>query len=320
MTAKFQAVAPQDALSRQLAIDPSHMRSLKAKASSDPKAAARETASQFEALLMNTMLKTMRETKFDDSEESNGMDTYRSMADQQMVQAMSANGGLGLGDMIYRQIARQSGFSPDEGQTHALNSRPVAGQWSPVQPIGQRMQQAYRSAQGASGAAVADSPTAATPVGGGRAFASSLLPHARAAAQQLGVAPECVVAHAALESGWGKRAIRNSDGSDSHNLFGIKAGSDWQGKTTTIMTTEYSGGVAQKRMETFRSYDSYADAFSDYAKVLKGSSRYKNVLNQGQNMYGFAQGLQSGGYATDPRYARKLVDVAASLAQQVAKT
>ncbi|OHX11573.1 flagellar assembly peptidoglycan hydrolase FlgJ [Chromobacterium sphagni] len=318
MTAKFQPTMPQDALSRQLAIDPSHMRSLKAKANSDPKAAARETASQFEALLMNTMLKTMRETKFDDSEESNGMDTYRSMADQQLVQAMSANGGLGLGDMIYRQIAKQSGFSPDEAKMHALSS---SGPSLAAQPVGQRMLQAYRNAQVAPGAAAAATePQAATlPMGTGRAFASSLLPHARAAAQQLGVAPECVVAHAALESGWGKRAIRNSDGSDSHNLFGIKAGSDWQGKTATVMTTEYSGGVAQKRMETFRSYDSYADAFSDYAKVLKGSSRYKNVLNQGQNMYGFAQGLQAGGYATDPRYARKLVDVAASLAQQVAK-
>ena len=319
MTAKFQSIAPQDALSRQLAIDPSHMRSLKAKASSDPKAAARETASQFEALLLNTMLKTMRATKLDDSEDSNGMDTYRSMSDQQMVQAMSANGGLGLGDMIYRQIAKQSGFSPDESQMRALSGHPVEARSLAVQPIGQRMLQAYGGASAVDAGAA--QPAASAPAGGsGRAFASSLLPHARAAAQQLGVAPECVVAHAALESGWGKRAIRNSDGSDSHNLFGIKAGSDWQGKTTTIMTTEYSGGVAQKRMETFRSYDSYADAFSDYAKVLKGSPRYRNVLNQGQNMYGFAQGLQSGGYATDPRYARKLVDVAASLAQQVAKT
>ncbi|AOZ49431.1 flagellar assembly peptidoglycan hydrolase FlgJ [Chromobacterium vaccinii] len=319
MTAKFQSVLPQDALSHQLAIDPSHLRSLRAKAASDPKAAARETAAQFESLLMGNMLKAMRETKFDDSDQSNSMDTFRGLSDQQMIQAMSANGGLGLGDMIYRQIAKQSGFSPDEGKT-ALAHR-QAGPALMVQPAGQRMLQAYRSAQSEADGAVASlvQPPAPQTAGGGKSFANSLLPHARGAAQQLGVAPECVVAHAALESGWGKRTIRNGDGSDSHNLFGIKAGSDWQGKTTTVMTTEYVGGAPQKRMETFRSYGSYAEAFSDYAKVLKGSSRYKNVLNQGQNMYGFAQGLQAGGYATDPRYARKLVDVAASLAQQVAK-
>ncbi|AXE32194.1 flagellar assembly peptidoglycan hydrolase FlgJ [Chromobacterium phragmitis] len=318
MTAKFQSVLPQDALSHQLAIDPGHLRSLRAKAASDPKAAARETAAQFESLLMSTMLKSMRATKFDESDDSNSLDTFRGMADQQMIQAMSANGGLGLGDMIYRQIAKQSGFSPDEDKTAAVHR--LAGPPLMAQPAGQRMLQAYRSAQSEADGAVASLAQAPQPSGTGKGFASSLLPHARGAAEQLGVAPECVVAHAALESGWGKRAIRNADGTDSHNLFGIKAGSDWQGKTTTIMTTEYVGGAPQKRMETFRSYGSYAEAFSDYAKVLKGSSRYKNVLNQGQNMYGFAQGLQAGGYATDPRYARKLVDVAASLAQQVAKT
>ncbi|UTH73839.1 flagellar assembly peptidoglycan hydrolase FlgJ [Chromobacterium sp. IIBBL 290-4] len=314
MTAKFQGLLPADALSRQLAIDPVNTQKLKAKASGDPKAAAREVASQFEALLMNTMLKSMRATKFDESEESNSMDTFQSMSDQQMIQGMCARGGMGLGDMIYRQIAKQSGFAADgAGGGVGLASH---GPALMVHPNGAKALQAYGAGQPTSGAVGAESSL----LGGGKSFAGNLLPHARTAAQQLGVAPECVVAHAALESGWGKRAIRNPDGSDSHNLFGIKAGGDWQGKTTTVMTTEYVGGVAQKRQETFRSYGSYAEAFADYAKVLKSSPRYKNVLNQGQNMYGFAQGLQSGGYATDPRYARKLVDVAASLAQQVART
>ncbi|AUH50592.1 flagellar assembly peptidoglycan hydrolase FlgJ [Chromobacterium sp. ATCC 53434] len=319
MIAKFQGVAPQDAMSHQLAIDPVSMQKLKAKANKDPQSAAREAASQFEALLMNTMLKGMRATHFDDSEQSNSMDTFQGMADQQLVQGLCARGGVGLGDMIYRQIARQSGFTPDDSQLRApLQSH---GPALSAQPMGgHRVLQAYQEAQAAASGAAAQASGAVASTGGGKSFVNGLMPHARGAAQALGVAPECVVAHAALESGWGKRTIRNADGSDSHNLFGIKAGADWQGKTATVMTTEYSGGVAQKRMETFRSYDSYADAFSDYAKVLKGSSRYRNVLNQGQNMYGFAQGLQSGGYATDPRYARKLVDVAASLAQQVARS
>ncbi|MFB9159309.1 flagellar assembly peptidoglycan hydrolase FlgJ [Chromobacterium violaceum] len=316
MTAKFQGLLPNDMLSRQLAADPTGLQKLKAKAGGDPKAAAKEAASQFEALLMNTMLKTMRATKFDESEASNSMDTFQGLSDQQMVQALCSRGGIGLGDMIYRQIAKQSGFEPDAGKDGAalLSHGPALA----ARPIGERAAQAYRNASGVSEAG--GSSSSQTVGGGNKSFVGGMLSHARDAAQQLGVAPECVVAHAALESGWGKRTIRNADGTDSHNLFGIKAGGDWQGKTTTIMTTEYVGGVAQKRQETFRSYGSYAEAFTDYAKVLKSSSRYKNVLNQGQNVYGFAQGLQSGGYATDPRYARKLVDVAASLAQQVART
>ncbi|POZ60824.1 flagellar assembly peptidoglycan hydrolase FlgJ [Chromobacterium alticapitis] len=310
MTMKFQGVLPQDALSRQLAIDPTSLQKLKADASQNPQAAAKQAASQFEALLMGTMLKTMRETHFDESEQSNSMDTYQGMADQQLVQGLCARGGMGLGDMIYRQLLRQSGQSADASQSPPLQNE---GPSLTAQAIGQRVTQAYRDAQETIAQALPQSQAT-----GGKAFASQLLPHARQAAQQLGVAPECVVAHAALESGWGKRAIRNGDGTDSHNLFGIKAGSDWHGKTATVMTTEYSGGVPQKKLETFRSYGSYSEAFSDYAQLLKSSPRYRNVLNQGQNMYGFAHGLQSGGYATDPRYARKLVDVAASLAQQVA--
>jgi len=109
--------------------------------------------------------------------------------------------------------------------------------------------------------------------------------------------------------------IRNADGSDSHNLFSIKAGSDWHGATARVLTTEYVNGVAQKKTETFRSYASYQDAFADYANLLATSPRYSNVLNQGRNVEGFAQGLQNGGYATDPHYAHRLVDVMSSLAQ-----
>ncbi|VEB43719.1 flagellar rod assembly protein/muramidase FlgJ [Chromobacterium violaceum] len=80
MTAKFQGLLPNDMLSRQLAADPTGLQKLKAKASGDPKAAAKEAASQFEALLMNTMLKTMRATKFDESEASNSLDTFQGLS------------------------------------------------------------------------------------------------------------------------------------------------------------------------------------------------------------------------------------------------
>ncbi|WP_293764531.1 flagellar assembly peptidoglycan hydrolase FlgJ [uncultured Aquitalea sp.] len=313
----------KDAMDQQLAVDPTQTASLRARMLKDPKGAAKETAGQFEAMLLSNLMKSMRETKFDEADSSE-MNTYRGMLDQQMAQAMSKGGGLGIGDMIYRQIAKQSGIdiSQDPPSQHLNSSGPA---------LGVRMQQmeglrAYQSAQKeamtagyqAQGAAQDAAAQANASDGGG--FARQLLPHARQAASQLGVSPEFLVAHAALESGWGKRAIKNGDGSNSHNLFGIKASGDWQGKATSVTTTEYVNGVAQKRVEKFRSYGSYGEAFSDYARLLKESPRYQSALNQGSNVYGFAQGLQSGGYATDPRYARKLVDVAASLAQRLARS
>ncbi|BBF86046.1 flagellar protein FlgJ [Aquitalea magnusonii] len=316
MTTQFSTTySAADALNQQLAVDPTQMSSLRSRMAKDPQGAAKEAASQFEALLMGTMLKTMRETKFDDEGDS-AMDTYRGMLDQQMVQSLSRAGGMGIANLVYQQIAKQAGFDPgqDASNLHAGNSGPVL----PARFSQSSGLKAYQAAQ--SEAATAGSSTGAaassTVSSDGKGFVQGMLPHARTAAAQLGVAPEFVVAHAALESGWGKRAIRNADGSDSHNLFGIKATADWQGKSTSITTTEYVNGTAQKKVEKFRSYDSYADAFRDYARMLKDSPRYQAALNQGRNVTGFAQGLQNGGYATDPRYARKLVDVAASLGQQ----
>jgi flagellar protein FlgJ len=98
----------------------------------------------------------------------------------------------------------------------------------------------------------------------------------------------------------------NADGSSSHNIFGIKANASWKGKTTEILTTEYINGKPEKVMATFRSYDSYADAFSDYANLISTSPRYKNLIENGQTLLGFVQGLKKAGYATDTAYAEKL--------------
>jgi flagellar protein FlgJ len=137
-----------------------------------------------------------------------------------------------------------------------------------------------------------------------------MLPHAQDAAQQLGVDPATLVAHAALETGWGKHMPINADGSTSFNLFGIKATHAWQGQSAGATTVEYERGVAVKRTAQFKSYDSPADCFGDYAKLLGGSSRYAAARNSGDNAHQFAQSLQQGGYATDPLYANKLRAIA----------
>jgi len=141
------------------------------------------------------------------------------------------------------------------------------------------------------------------------AFVQRLLPHAEAASASTGIPARFMLGQAALESGWGKVEIRGADGQNSHNLFGIKAGAGWKGQTVDIVTTEYVNGKPQKQVESFRAYDSYADSFRDYARLLRSNARYQNVIAQGQDAAGFAQGLQQAGYATDPNYAQKLMSV-----------
>jgi flagellar protein FlgJ len=93
-----------------------------------------------------------------------------------------------------------------------------------------------------------------------RKFQQKLVPQPKRPAAATGIPAKFMLGQAALESGWGKREIKGRDGSNSHNLFGIKASGDWKGKVVEATTTEYVNGKAQTRVERFRAYDSYADS------------------------------------------------------------
>ncbi|MFT4099892.1 MAG: flagellar assembly peptidoglycan hydrolase FlgJ [Burkholderiaceae bacterium] len=139
-------------------------------------------------------------------------------------------------------------------------------------------------------------------------FVQRMWRHAVAAQGDTGVPAHYVIGQAALESGWGRREIRHADGSSSHNLFGIKAGRNWQGRTVETATTEYVDGRPRRVVQRFRAYDSYADAFRDWARLVGGNERYGGVIraSAGGSVNRYAQGMQRAGYATDPHYGDKL--------------
>ena len=143
-------------------------------------------------------------------------------------------------------------------------------------------------------------------------FLASIKPWAEETAGKLGVSPDIVAAHAALESGWGRNPLRKA-GMDTNNLFGIKAGGNWRGDVAAVTTAEYEQGAMLKKTERFRSYPDAASAFRDYADMLTSNPRYQAALNTGSDARAFASGLAQGGYATDPAYADKLSKLAAQL-------
>jgi flagellar protein FlgJ len=146
-----------------------------------------------------------------------------------------------------------------------------------------------------------------------QAFLESIAPWAQEAGARLGVAPELVSAHAALESGWGQRPLTTAGGASSHNLFGIKAGGEWRGAVSESATTEYVQGEALKTSARFRAYPDQASAFRDYAGLLLANPRFRGAVGAGSDVHAFAEGLARGGYATDPAYADKLARVAGKL-------
>ncbi|MEJ5058222.1 MULTISPECIES: flagellar assembly peptidoglycan hydrolase FlgJ [unclassified Pseudomonas] len=141
-------------------------------------------------------------------------------------------------------------------------------------------------------------------------FVNTMLPMAKEAADRIGVDPRYLVAQAALETGWGKSVMRAQDGSSSHNLFGIKAGSSWKGDSARAITSEFRNGEMVRETAEFRSYDSYKDSFHDLVTLLQTNNRYQDVVKSADNPEQFVRELQKAGYATDPDYASKISQIA----------
>jgi flagellar protein FlgJ len=142
-----------------------------------------------------------------------------------------------------------------------------------------------------------------------QAFVNFMRPLAEQAASELGVKPQVLIAQAALETGWGQKIIKQADGSSSHNLFGIKADQRWPGKEISVNTLEHRHGLVHREQASFRSYESFKQSFDDYVDFVKQGPRYQQALNHDGDARHYIQSLQKAGYATDPMYAEKVIDI-----------
>ncbi len=294
-------------LTGKLALDTKSVNDLRQAARENSPEAIKATAKQFEALFMNMMLKSMRQATPQDSPfDSEQSRMYTSMLDQQLSQNMASR-GVGLADVLIRQLSNVVGaasVSSDEGSTVSSND--------PMSALQARIL-AYPpdktdSVVATPSTADAGQVNAAQPKHV-QDFHAAVATAAEDASRMTGIPAKFMIGQAALETGWGKHQIKSQDGSNSHNLFGIKAGANWKGKTVSAVTTEYVDGAPQQRVEKFRAYDSYADSFRDYAKLLRDNPRYEKVLANSSDAASFARGLQKAGYATDPKYAAKLTQI-----------
>jgi peptidoglycan hydrolase FlgJ len=323
-------------LSNRFALDTQGFDALRAQASANPQQGLKEAAKQFDAVFTQMMLKSMRDATPSDSPfESNDTKSFTSMLDQQLSQQMSSK-GIGVADMMLKQLMRNAGA---QNGADGKGGAGAPGTMNAMQALGgmsggggdleanagniaamNAMAKAYAAAQAnKSSASLAGRGYSAAdslepPVRGNgsdkvNAFVDRLAVPAQAASAATGIPARFIIGQAALESGWGKREIKHAGGATSHNIFGIKATKDWNGKTVNSVTTEYVNGRPQKVVEKFRAYDSYEEALTDYASVIKNNPRYAPVIQASRDVAGFAHGMQKAGYATDPQYAKKLISI-----------
>jgi peptidoglycan hydrolase FlgJ len=266
---------------------------LKASANGNDPSTLRQVAKQFESLFARMLIKSMRDAVGKDPIfGSDQAQTYQGMFDDQLSLDLTRGRGLGLADMLMRQLQHSGAASP-----------------------------AKASAATARSAAPATGTTSHLPAASGTEqvnFIRSVWQQAQQAGEQLGTDPVNVVAQAALESNWG-RSVPHGNGQSSNNLFGIKAGSSWSGGAVTSGTQEFQNGVAASTTDNFRAYTDHAQSFQDYVSLLRNNPRFSAALNSGSDAQGFATALQRGGYATDPDYARKVAAVAGQVAAAIGR-
>ena len=285
---------------------------------------AREAARQFEALFVQMMLKSMRDANavLGESQDT----TYQEMFDQQIAMEMTRGKGLGIADMMSRQLGITPGHpaastvSAAETSIPALLSRIPALRSGAASPFGELQQPGF-SELPPPDALQPELSVSGNFSSGERAdfrpasredFLREIWPLAVKAGRKLGVEPRAIVAQAALETGWGSRLIRDDAGVSGNNLFGIKADARWDGERVSVATLEYEGGLPKPQRASFRAYPDLAAGFEDYVRFLSDNPRYSEALRSGADPGVYAERLQSSGYATDPRYAEKIRNIIAS--------
>jgi len=270
-------------------------------------------AEQFEALFVQMMFKSMREAGVEGGLfDSSQMQTYYEMFDKQVSLDIARGKGLGLSDLLERQLGGSPAPPSANAEATALNPPPRNGSLPPVVSAESSTEPQHR-VRSAEAGLVRRAPA----FDNREAFLRAIEPLAEKAAQRLDVPARAIVAQSALETGWGQHVMHDDQGRPAWNLFGIKAGSDWPGRTVTVPTMEVRDGVAVRETARFRAYDSPAEAVADYEHLLSGRERYAGALGSGHDVTAFATALERAGYATDPDYAGKIERIAHRLEHMV---
>ncbi|KDM93038.1 flagellar assembly peptidoglycan hydrolase FlgJ [Photobacterium galatheae] len=294
----------------------------------------RAAAEQFEALFTQMLFKSMRQANevFEsDLMSSSNTKFFEEMRDQQMSSELSARGSLGLADLIVEQLAAldkppatpEAQAKAEEEKAANFEALQKSRQVSANDVLAKVFAQQETEQPSKDKATLAASATAATensvvlpplrqpkdkPFASPQDFVSRMRPFAEKAAGLLGTDPAVLIAQAALETGWGKKVVRNAAG-DSNNLFNIKADQRWAGNKVATQTLEYHDGIPVQERAAFRSYNSYEDSFNDYVRFLNDNPRYADALASPEDPRRFIRNLHKAGYATDPKYADKIINV-----------
>lgn len=275
----------------------------------NPNAVKKEVAKQFESILIQMMLKSMRDANksfTSDLLSTDQMDFYQDIFDKQLALAISDR-GIGFAEAVEKNIdnltKNQAQPNPAITPIRSNSIHPTAYTPTALEKI-EKWEEKEKPSQ--------TNAIENISLNSQEEFVKKLWPKAKVAANLIGSCPEILLAQAALETNWGKKIIPCGKEGSSFNLFNIKADSAWTKKTTTMDSLEQKNGVLIKQKSNFRSYESFVESFLDYADFLKQNTRYSEALAKAADPKKFIHALQEAGFATDSRYAEKILHIFSS--------
>lgn len=269
-------------------------------------------AKQLESVFLELVLKTMHQADAalkSDLYNREQEDFYQQMFDQQLALTLAKSGGVGLADVIYKQLKGNVGDTQlEQAKIKQFKNTPTAAPTiQPSHSVEINVQPSL--AVESTNESQQEIDITSTPsIESIQDFIHVLLPHAQYAAKMIGVDPKVLLAQAALETGWGKHILANRSGESSYNLFNVKADKKWEGEKVLASTVEFIENEAQKIKANFKAYSSYLDSFLDYANLLQ-HKRYEKALANVHDPKAYLTELHQAGYATDPKYVDKIMSI-----------
>lgn len=141
-----------------------------------------------------------------------------------------------------------------------------------------------------------------------KAFIEYAIIPAQASMDEFDVPASVALAQAIVESHWAQSELTVK----GRNFFGIKCAGDSPYATGCLekATRECdAAGKCSDEIASFRTYDSAEDSFRDHGHFLANNPRYKTAFEHTDDPDRFAKEIQKAGYATDPTYAAKLIEL-----------
>lgn len=268
----------------------------------------KEVAQQFESMMVQMLLKSMRDTNKEfasglmDSDQSA---FYDDLYDKQLSMVLSKS-GIGIAKNIENYLDRaapEQVATPSKSVSASSLLPPPMHHTNLPKPV---MVEAPPLS-------VASDSTPSSPYFNTAAdFVKGLWQSAKAAASIIGADPKILLAQAALETNWGKNIIAHPDGKSTNNLFNIKADSHWKEAAAPFNSVEEKDGVLVKEQSKFRAYESFQASFVDYTRFLQQNSRYSEALKNAPDAQKFVSSLQAASYATDSSYSDKIMRIYSS--------